>query len=48
LEIATETAKRALAWGLANAGQLSKANGRTADTIHIFTQCESLVNAARP
>lgn len=29
-------------------GQLSKANGRTADVINIFRECEKLVNAARP
>ena len=29
-------------------GQLSKANGRVADTINIFRGCEKLVNEARP
>jgi hypothetical protein len=30
------------------AGQLSKANGRTADTIAIQTECERQMNEARP
>lgn len=29
-------------------GQLSKANGRTQDAIGIVTECERLVNEARP
>lgn len=29
-------------------GQLDKANGRVADTIHIFTTCEAMQNEARP
>ncbi|HKF95120.1 MAG TPA: hypothetical protein VKB96_11090 [Gammaproteobacteria bacterium] len=47
MEQALETAKRALAWGVAQSGQLSKANGRIGDTIDIFGRCEALVNAAR-
>lgn len=33
---------------VAQSGQLSKANGRTSDAIQIFSECERLVNAARP
>ena len=33
---------------VAQTGQLDKANGRTADTIHIFTTCEQMQNEARP
>lgn len=29
-------------------GQLEKANGRTADAIDIVTNCEAMVNSARP
>lgn len=29
-------------------GQLSKANGRTADVIEIFAGCEAMMNEARP
>jgi hypothetical protein len=32
---------------VAQSGQLSKANGRTADAISIIGGCETLVNAAR-
>jgi len=38
-------------WSMAfieQAGQLAKANGRTADAVGIFTRCEAMVNAARP
>lgn len=42
-------AEKAWAGGfVAQAGQLAKANGRTADTIHIVTECERLANEARP
>ena len=34
-------------WGVAQTGQLDKANGRTADTVWIIQQCEARVNAAR-
>jgi len=32
---------------VAQGGQLAKANGRTADTVHIVQRCEELINAAR-
>lgn len=32
---------------LGMSGQLAKANGRTADTMHIVRTCENLANAAR-
>ncbi len=35
-------------FGVAQSGQLSKANGRTADVIHIVTVCEKKANDARP
>ena len=35
-------------FGVAQSGQLSKANGRSADIIHIVTICETKANAARP
>ena len=35
-------------FGVAQSGQLSKANGRSADIIHIVTICEEKANAARP
>jgi len=35
-------------FGVAQSGQLSKANGRTADVLHIFGECERLNNEARP
>jgi len=35
-------------FGVAQSGQLSKANGRSEDIIHIVTICESKANAARP
>jgi hypothetical protein len=33
---------------VAMSGQLTKANGRTADAMTIMTRCEEMVNAARP
>ena len=36
------------AFGVQQSGQLSKANGRVADTLHIFETCERLANEARP
>ena len=33
---------------VAQSGQLSKANGRTADVISIVGGCETLINKARP
>ncbi len=41
----------ARAWqgfGVAQSGQLAKANGRSADMLHIFGECERLNNEARP
>lgn len=35
-------------FGVAQSGQLSKANGRSADILHIVTICEAKANAARP
>lgn len=35
-------------FGLAQSGQLSKANGKAEDILHIFTICETKANAARP
>jgi len=35
-------------FGVAQTGQLSKANGRTADVLHIFGTCEAKANKARP
>lgn len=35
-------------FGVGQSGQLSKANGRTADIIHIVAVCEAKANAARP
>lgn len=35
-------------FGVAQSGQLSKANGRSADIIHIVTICETKANASRP
>lgn len=35
-------------FGVAQSGQLSKANGRNADIIHIVTVCEKRANDARP
>ena len=33
---------------VAMSGQLTKANGRTADAVTIVSRCEAMVNAARP
>lgn len=35
-------------FSVAQSGQLSKANGRSADIIHIVTVCETKANSARP
>ena len=35
-------------FGVAQTGQLSKSNARSADIIHIFTVCEKKANEARP
>lgn len=35
-------------FGVAQTGQLSKANGRTADVLHIFGTCEAKANKSRP
>lgn len=35
-------------FGVAQSGQLSKANGRLSDTLHIFGECERRANEARP
>lgn len=35
-------------FGVAQTGQLSKANGRTADVLHIIGTCEANANKARP
>lgn len=35
-------------FGVAQTGQLSKANGRTADVLHIVSTCEAKANKARP
>jgi hypothetical protein len=35
-------------FGVAQSGQLSKANGRSDDIIHIVTICEKRANDARP
>lgn len=37
-----------LKFGLAQSGQLSKANGKAEDILHIVTICEKKANAARP
>lgn len=35
-------------FGVAQTGQLTKANGRLADTLHIVGECERRANTARP
>lgn len=35
-------------FGVAQSGQLSKANGRNADILHIVEVCEKRANSARP
>ena len=35
-------------FGVGQSGQLEKANGRTADVLHIFSECEKRANGARP
>jgi hypothetical protein len=35
-------------FGVEQSGQLTKANGRTADVIHIVSVCEKKANDARP
>lgn len=35
-------------FGVGQSGQLSKANGRLSDTLHIFSTCEKRANDARP
>jgi hypothetical protein len=37
-----------MAFGVEQTGQLDKANGRQADTLHIIGQCERNANKARP
>ena len=48
LDAAREEAKAWQGFGVGQTGQLSKANGRQADTMHIFTTCEKRANDARP
>ena len=43
-----DTARDWQAFGVAQSGQLSKANGRMADTLYIFGECERRMNEARP
>jgi len=42
------TARAWQGFGVAQSGQLSKANGRLSDTLHIFGECERRANEARP
>lgn len=48
LDAAREEAKIWQGFGVGQTGQLSKANGRQADTIHIIETCERKANDARP
>ena len=43
-----DTARGWQSFGVAQSGQLAKANGRLADTLHIVGECERLASAARP
>lgn len=43
-----DTARDWQAFGVAQSGQLAKANGRLADSLHIFGECERRANDARP
>lgn len=43
-----DTVQEWMKFGTAQSGQLSKANGRSADIIHIVTICEKRANDARP
>lgn len=45
---ADDTLPEWMKFGLGQSGQLSKANGRHADTLHIFGECERRQNDARP
>lgn len=43
-----DTARAWQGFGVSQSGQLSKANGRLADTLHIVGECERRMNDARP
>lgn len=43
-----EEAKAWQSFGVAQTGQLVKANGRHDDTLHILGECERRYNAAKP
>jgi hypothetical protein len=43
-----DTAQDWQGFGVGQTGQLVKANGRQADTVHIFETCERRANDARP
>jgi hypothetical protein len=45
---ATDTVQDWQKFGVAQTGQLSKANGRSSDILHIFGTCEAKANKARP
>ena len=48
VQAARAEAKAWQQFGVGQSGQLAKANGRQADTLHIFETCENRINAARP
>ena len=48
LDAARKEAKAWQGFAVGQTGQLNKANGRQADTIHIFETCERRANDARP